>query len=466
MKKLFIILFAFIITSSLFASDNTMNFSLVLSAKNEDIKSIKNLDEEVEIIEAINNYNYSNFEENIYDYIYNLLNSFFLDLPVNEELKNFKISNLELITNNKNYKEIEENLTSYSSNLDENEIDKNKIILENEVDNNVDTVFPTFSKTDNSILNSILLNSKDDIIIKSVINKYDSIGIFNISIDKISSYNKLKIEYITKEKRTVIYNKIIIDNLISNLEQDLLLTFLNFFNNDYSIINLKHSQNIFSLSLIESISKERLEKSDNLNNVKIRMNDINEIDIKNDYIFLEKGTHYFQIFNNNTTDIMKIDLNEDIFDLKYESDTIFLENINLISEIGTLDYYINGNYYINSNSVLLENIELPFFIETKKEGYTSTHFLINEKINELSIDLRPSFIDDSNNIEKAQDDFYSSLLSYVLLSFTTLSINNINDAIGNSEYNDAIDVLSTSFTIFSSINIANKLISYIKLATK
>jgi len=375
-----------------------------------------------------------------------------------------KTSNLLINNNVEMNKKIESALNEYSKSLNSQELE---ILEENKIKKiEINEVYPTFKTNNFSLINSILIKSEDSIIIQSLLNNLQSDGIILISIDKISSYNKLKIEYISNNDKHIIYNKIIEDNLINNLEKDLLLSFLNFFNDTYSIINLQNSFNILSLSLITDISKQRLEKTDNFDEVKIRVNDLKTLNLKNDYLLLKKGIHYLQLQTLESTEIIKLDLNDNIYDLNYESKNIKLDKINITSKMGNLDYYINGKYIDNCSSTYIKEIELPIYIEASKEGYIPSLIQINEEINNLDITLDPIWKGDVNNLEKVQDEFYSSLLSYVLLSFTTLSINNINDAIGNSNFDSAIEVLSTSITIYSSINIANKLISYIKLAIK
>ena len=464
MKKIFIFLLLFFISSTCFAKDNTFDFSIILSPSTDDIYSIMSLDKDSDIINVIEDYNFSNFEINIYNYIINLLNNNFQELALNSKFMKEKTSNLLINNNVEMNKKIESALNEYSKSLNSQELE---ILEENKIKKiEINEVYPTFKTNNFSLINSILIKSEDSIIIQSLLNNLQSDGIILISIDKISSYNKLKIEYISNNDKHIIYNKIIEDNLINNLEKDLLLSFLNFFNDTYSIINLQNSFNILSLSLITDISKQRLEKTDNFDEVKIRVNDLKTLNLKNDYLLLKKGIHYLQLQTLESTEIIKLDLNDNIYDLNYESKNIKLDKINITSKMGNLDYYINGKYIDNCSSTYIKEIELPIYIEASKEGYIPSLIQINEEINNLDITLDPIWKGDVNNLEKVQDEFYSSLLSYVLLSFTTLSINNINDAIGNSNFDSAIEVLSTSITIYSSINIANKLISYIKLAIK
>ncbi len=464
MKKIFIYILLLFVSFNIFAQSNTFDFSLVLSPNSSEINSINNLNKDTEIINIIEDFNYSNFETNIFNYISNLLNKYFLEIPLNPNLKKIKIEKLKKENIKNNNLKNESILNSYSNTLNLEELNDIDDIKTDDV--NIEEIFPTFKKNNATLLNSLLLQSEDKIIIQSILDNLVCDAIFLISIDKISTYNKLKIEYITNNERYILYNKIIIDNLINNLEEDLLLTFLNFFNDNYSTINTRNTHNILSLSSIENISKERLEKTDNYDNVKIRENDIIKLNEINNYVFLKKGVHFLQIKSIDKTKIIKIDLKDEMFDLVYEKNNIILDNLNLMSKIGTLDFYINGQYVDTSSSINIKEIELPIYIEATKEGYIPSLIQLNQELNNLNIELNPIWKGNSQNLEKAQDEFYSSLLSYVLLSFTTLSINNINDAIGNSKFDSAIEVLSTSLTIYSSINIANKLISYIKLAIK
>ena len=113
----------------------------------------------------------------------------------------------------------------------------------------------------------------------------------------------------------------------------------------------------------------------------------------------------------------------------------------------------------------LENQSLPFYIEVQKDNYAPLVIQNINEINSISFKLKPLWMNDSLAVDKAQDKFYSSLLSYVFINFTTLAINNINDAYGTNEIQSFLDIFSTSVLTLSSINIVYKLISYIKLAT-
>jgi hypothetical protein len=109
--------------------------------------------------------------------------------------------------------------------------------------------------------------------------------------------------------------------------------------------------------------------------------------------------------------------------------------------------------------------KIPFYLEATKEGF-STYTIQNlSQFDSLDIVLKPEWTIKSTAIAKSQEDFYSSLLTYVLIRLTTLSINNVNDAFGNSDIEPTLDILSTSVQSLSTINVINKLISYIKLAT-
>ena len=100
-----------------------------------------------------------------------------------------------------------------------------------------------------------------------------------------------------------------------------------------------------------------------------------------------------------------------------------------------------------------------------KDSYNTEIIQYNKSLDKLSLDLKPAWQTQTSTINIAQDEFYSSLLSYILIHFTTLSINTINDSINNIELEESLEVFSKSISVFSSINIINKLISYIKIAS-
>ncbi|MGD1822633.1 MAG: hypothetical protein ACPKM0_07710 [Pleomorphochaeta sp.] len=472
MKKYFIICLLFFSTQLLFSAtksnETTFDISCALIMGSDEISEILNSGKVNDILNNSNEIKFSNYESNNMDYIYSLCETYISSLALNENFIQIKENNLNNEQQIELNKDIEKKYNSYSTDLDVEEIENiDDLINTKIIESTIESIKPKFTKIDNSYPFNLLSSSNNDKIISSLLNYYNSDAFLLISFEDISSYKQLKIEYVDKEKRDIIFNEIIINNQITKIEAKILSSFVNYFNDKYSLCNLNNIKNVTSIYDIKDISKERLEKSEEneFDNIKLRNKDLSQININNSYILLEKEIHFLQVNNNYISQIIKIDIDSDIFTIDYIGEIEDIDSLNLISQNGILDYYINGSYIDSANSVILDDVELPFYLEAKKDGFEPLLYQIEDSVDSIKFNLTPIWQSKNEVIDKAQKNFYSSLLSYVIISFTTLSINNINNAIDNNEIESTIDVFSSSIKILSTINIFNKLISYIKIAT-
>lgn len=469
MKKSFIIFLLLFFTSYIFASSDTYNISISLILNENDINEIKTSDKALTLLKDESNLKFSNFEINCLNSVYNLCNQYISSINLSKKFINSKIDTMKFDSIYNQRKKIEDNYILYSTKLDPSILDKIKGLKENSLikETSINEINPKFSQIQNSLAFSILTKSNDKNIINVLLDKYDSDGFLFVSIDEISNYKKLKLEYIDKDSRQIIYNKIITNNLIKEIEEDILTSLIIFFNPEYSLCSLKDINNIISIDEIISLSKQRLDKIDNndFSSQKVRNNDLLKLNINNDYIILKKGVHYLLIKDMTNSKIEKINIENNIYKLKLNGEKKINESLNIISENGMVDLYLNGRYIDNTTSLNLKNIDLPFYIEAMKNSYNTEIIQYNKSLDKLSLDLKPAWQTQTSTINIAQDEFYSSLLSYILIHFTTLSINTINDSINNIELEESLEVFSKSISVFSSINIINKLISYIKIAS-
>lgn len=464
MKKTLLVLIILILSSNLFANTNTFNISCVLIDDYNELNDLFNTNTVEKVLNNSSN-DFTNFEQNSFNFIYDILNNNITNLLLSQyfiDIKNNEIQSNLIIEKRK---QIEKKYINYASSLDDKELIEIEELKNKEFSfEKVNLLTLNFIKNNNNFAISILKNSNDAQIIKTLLDSINSSAIILVSISDISDYKKIKIEYVDLNKKTLIYNKIIENNLIENQKEDILKSFINFFNNEYSILSLKDTNNIISISEIVDISKQRLEKElRDYSEIKIREKDIIKLDINNDYLILKKGIHFLNIESLNKNEIIKIEIDDNINNLVYKNESKSLDTLNIISNNGLLDIYLNGQYLSNKAVLNLKNIDLPFYIEATKEGFNNQIIQIDENINQLNFNLLPKW--QNQSIEQAQDEFYTSLLTYIFINFTTLTINNITDAIEFNNYDVAIDIFSTSLSVFSSINILNKLISYIKIAT-
>lgn len=476
MKKGFIIFIMINLSYFIYASDFNITTSLVLNSNNYNL--IKQNDNPN--IDSINNQELENYNDLIY--LTSLCNTYLTQIKLNNYFIKIKSEN-DLIKNKQSLNEkLSTLISSYSQEPQNDEyIDKisklkdeiNQINLklknQDEIDySNYNDINFSFSTMNNNTVLGFLLNCENSNIISNLLTQYNSEGFLLISYDKINNLTRLKIEYLDKNKKDTIYNKIMPTQFIRDNTQEILINLINYFNNDYSLIKIINKTNSIKVQEILNTSKEKFlsEDSKNYNQVLIKESDLKTQEIDNEYIVLEKNIHFLKISDSYSSKIIKIDnLDSNFTNLDLSLDKKIIPSINLISNSGYTSFKLNGKSLNKAMTLNLENQSLPFYIEVQKDNYAPLVIQNINEINSISFKLKPLWMNDSLAVDKAQDKFYSSLLSYVFINFTTLAINNINDAYGTNEIQSFLDIFSTSVLTLSSINIVYKLISYIKLAT-
>lgn len=476
MKKGFIIFIMINLSYFIYASDFNIATSLVINSNNYNL--IKNSDNPN--IDNINNQELDNYNDLLYitdlcnNYLSQIkLNDYFIKIKSENDLINEKeLINEKLSTLISSYSQDPQN-DEYIDKINKLniELDKFDLKLKNQIQidfTKFDDIKFTFSALKNNPVLGFLLNSKDSNIISNLLTQYKCDGFLLISFDKINNLNRVKIEYLDKNKKEIIYNKIIKTQFIRDNTQEILISLINYFNSDYSLVKIKNKANSIKAQEILNTSKEQLlnEKEENYSFVKIKESEFKTLKIDNEYLILEKNIHFIKISDSYSSKILKIDNSDsDFITLDLLLDKKIIPSINIISNSGYSSFKLNGKTINSGMALNLENQRLPFYIEVEKQDYAP---LIIQNINEIdsiSFKLKPLWLNDSLAVDKAQDKFYSSLLSYVFINFTTLAINNINDTYGTNEIQSFLDIFATSVLTLSSINIVYKLISYIKLAT-
>ncbi len=474
MKKGFIIFIMINLSYFIYASDFNIATSLVINSNNYNL--IKNSDNPN--IDNINNQELDNY--NYLLYITDLCNNYLSQIKLNDYFIKIKSEN-DLINEKELLNEkLSTLISSYSQdpqndeyidkiNTLNTEIDKLNLKNQSEIDfSKFDDIKFTFSAMKNNPVLGFLLNSKDSNIISNLLTENKCDGFLLISFDKINDLNRVKIEYLDNNKKETIYNKIIKTQFIRDNTQEILISLINYFNSDYSLVKIKNKANSINAKEILKTSKDELikEKEENYNFVKIKESELKTLKINNEYLLLEKNIHFIKISDAYSSKIIKIDnTDSDFIILDLLLDKKIIPSINIISNSGYSSFKLNGKTINSGMSLNLENQILPFYVEVEKEDYAPLIIQNIDEIDSISFKLKPLWMNNSLAVDKAQDKFYSTLLSYVFINFTTLAINNINDAYGTNEIQSFLDIFSTSVLTLSSINIVYKLISYIKLAT-
>lgn len=474
MKKGFIIFIMINLSYFIYASDFNIATSLVINSNNYNL--IKNSDNPN--IDNINNQELDNYNDLLYitdlcnNYLSQIkLNDYFIKSKSENDLINEKeLLNEKLSTLISSYSQDPQN-DEYIDKINTLNIEIDKLNLKNqsEIDfSKFDDIKFTFSAMKNNPLLGFLLNSKDSNIISNLLTENKCDGFLLISFDKINDLNRVKIEYLDNNKKETIYNKIIKTQFIRDNTQEILISLINYFNSDYSLVKIKNKANSINAKEILKTSKDELikEKEENYNFVKIKESELKTLKINNEYLILEKNIHFIKISDTYSSKIIKIDnTDSDFIILDLLLDKKIIPSINIISNSGYSSFKLNGKTINSGMSLNLENQILPFYVEVEKEDYAPLIIQNIDEIDSISFKLKPLWMNNSLAVDKAQDKFYSTLLSYVFINFTTLAINNINDAYGTNEIQSFLDIFSTSVLTLSSINIVYKLISYIKLAT-
>ncbi len=474
MKKGFIIFIMINLSYFIYASDFNIATSLVINSNNYNL--IKNSDNPN--IDNINNQELDNYNDLLYitdlcnNYLSQIkLNDYFIKIKSENDLINEKeLLNEKLSTLISSYSQDPQN-DEYIDKINTLNIEIDKLNLKNqsEIDfSKFDDIKFTFSAMKNNPLLGFLLNSKDSNIISNLLTENKCDGFLLISFDKINDLNRVKIEYLDNNKKETIYNKIIKTQFIRDNTQEILISLINYFNSDYSLVKIKNKANSINAKEILKTSKDELikEKEENYNFVKIKESELKTLKINNEYLILEKNIHFIKISDTYSSKIIKIDnTDSDFIILDLLLDKKIIPSINIISNSGYSSFKLNGKTINSGMSLNLENQILPFYVEVEKEDYAPLIIQNIDEIDSISFKLKPLWMNNSLAVDKAQDKFYSTLLSYVFINFTTLAINNINDAYGTNEIQSFLDIFSTSVLTLSSINIVYKLISYIKLAT-
>jgi hypothetical protein len=399
--------------------------------------------------------------------------------------------------------EIQSQIKTANTNLD-------AFIKENEAsDSFVNTLkfdIPTNIKTAKSALPDIEVVSVDDYVSAYLLSNYaykyrdiflrenDVDELIFVEIDRLSTFNNLKIytENLSKlpgiesngdyySSLNMIFDKIIANNQLTALDSYIIQSLLKSFFPDVSIIKnelpdvnitIKEITGKTALKEIEQIEEQSLDEEGNNSVIYIDANKIKSsdtVDLINtsNYILLPSGDHYLLIKG---TDIKPYVLK--VVSSLDEINTITVggnpkENgpIMLNSDVGKVNWIIDGKDFGFSNSLYLDNQILPSTILATKENFTDKIFELNESDDYINFSLNPSWMGEGMIIEKKQTDFYQGLLNYIIGCATFLSVETLNNLYGIDSAKTFINNINDGVLVLMQVDIIYQLVSYIRLAT-
>ncbi len=281
----------------------------------------------------------------------------------------------------------------------------------------------------------------------------------NIGVSKLLLKNRDGLIIKSSNGSKLLHTNIIIDNckniMINNIELDELwewdeYSLANYDRNDWDYFTIKNSNNILISNITFNKSYDGIIDIDNSNNITIKNNRLNEIDINNDY------------FNQQ---FVELENNKDNYKMyKYLRDEVGLsvEQIKRLSNyqyklilIGTKDYGVsNSNIVIHDNMFLNAKTRIPqarnssvYFYNNYVDSSNISYDVISKKQKEMInnskyqklvhlttygiISIQRSYVKASNNIFREVDIPYSRGRNNKYSNIGKIIVKNDKDKISN-----------------------------------
>jgi hypothetical protein len=416
---------------------------------------------------------------------------------------------------NNNYQSIdldeyEDNIESATNLIKEEQSKLDNFLIENESTeefiNTLDITLPSniksSSKAEGDILIKVIDNYSDCFLLSNYpmeyrdafLNSYNIDEIVFVEVDRLSSFNNLKIYFEDlsilesindnesyQSSLNLIFDRIIVNDSISSLDQYILLSLINslsptlsIIKNDIQNVNISIKKIIAQDVLDEIQELEDKEETPFLNNSVVyvdtnKITSFDTIDISNtsSYILLDEGTHYFYISGPNIYSyVLKVISNRNqITSISTEGNPAQNGFLLLNSNIGKVNWIIDGQNFGFKNSLEIDNQIIPSTILIEKENFSNLLIELNKPTSLIDISLNPPWMGESAVFEKKQNDFYKGLLNYIIGCATFISIKTINNIYGADTSKAFINNLNDGVLILSQVDIVYQLVSYIKLAT-
>ncbi len=441
---------------NIFSLNDDQKYSYLLNQYNQNLLNDKELLSSY-YVEKINN-NYSTYDSTSLDKKINELK-----IKIDKESKTIFLNNSISNTENEAFPEIE-----YPTNLNKGEGDENSINVK---------IFDDY-------VSCFLLSNFGDIYTPIFERENNVNEIIFVEVDKINDLKNLKIysKDLSTNDRFLIYDRIIVNDSLLSLTPSILLSLTNYYFKNLSIVKnnidkinisikeIKSEKIINELKVLEK-RNESIEDSDiiiDFDTSAIRDKDCITLSNTSTYLLLESGVHYLLISGNSITDyVLKVISDKStIKTISKVSDEISRKSYSLYSNVGNVDWVIDGKSFGVNNSLVLDTPTIPSVVLLKKDNFSSLLFTLNSEAEYKAFELNPSWMDSANIFEKKQSDFYQGLLNYILGCATFISIKTINNIYGNSTISPFIDNISDGMLILAQLDIVYELVSYIKLATK
>ena len=89
--------------------------------------------------------------------------------------------------------------------------------------------------------------------------------------------------------------------------------------------------------------------------------------------------------------------------------------VKLTSGVGNVFWYVNGNRMEKATDFTLEQYSLPLVVVVQKDGFTKKTIQTNQTLKNLTLDLKPYWMNDHKLLLDSQKDFYKSLRNTILM---------------------------------------------------
>jgi hypothetical protein len=368
------------------------------------------------------------------------------------------------------------------------------IQLPTNIKNKTSTVGDIKVKIIDDYKESFLLSNYTDEYRSYFLNKNDVNEIVFVEVDKIASLNNLKIYYENLSKLQelkdgefyydaldLIFDKIIANDSLSDLDPFILQALIHSFFPNLGII--KNEIPNANISVKEIVSTKILDKIQTIedegeisftNDSVIyfdadKITSYDTVELKNalSYILLEEGTHYFLISGSGINSyVLKVESdNNKITSISTAGNPTKNGFLQLSSNVGKVNWIIDGVDFGFTNGLELDNQVIPSTILIKKTNFSDKFVELNEPSSKINISLNPPWMGEGAVFEKKQSDFYQGLLNYIIGCVTFISIKTINNIYGADNLKVIINNLNDGALILAQVNIVYQLVSYIKLAT-
>ncbi|MCF0261635.1 MAG: hypothetical protein HUK23_01820, partial [Sphaerochaetaceae bacterium] len=151
-----------------------------------------------------------------------------------------------------------------------------------------------------------------------------------------------------------------------------------------------------------------------------------------------------------------INLNDNLkLDCSLELNEVLPLNINSIPQS---QVYLDGKL-ISNTPYLLKDYSLPLSIRLKAEGYSDQTIVLDDKLQDINVSLKPDWLTNTSLFSQAKDDFYASYARSLIIFGARLALG----AFGNSSTIIALKSTCSAALTLSIVDLVRSLFDYYKM---